>query len=126
MKKSMRSITVGNENLGAIEWDENYFKFCDFEDISIEGGVISSDFIDCSFKNVEWYWGLFSGANFVNCLFNDCVFRGSSFPDSKFVECSLVNCRFIQDNLATDCDFSQASAYRCSISGGEGFKAEIR
>jgi hypothetical protein len=26
-----------------IEWDDNYFKFCDFENISIEGGVIGSD-----------------------------------------------------------------------------------
>jgi uncharacterized protein YjbI with pentapeptide repeats len=122
----MRSLAVGKENLDMIEWDENYFKFCDFENISIEGGVIGSDFIDCSFKNVDWYWGLFSGANFVNCLFNDCVFRGSAFPDGKFVECSLVNCRFIQDNLTADCDFSRTIAYRCSTNNGEGFKAEIR
>jgi uncharacterized protein YjbI with pentapeptide repeats len=121
----MRSETVGIDNFETIDWDENYFKFCDFENFSIEGKHIPSDFVSCSFVNVEWYWGLFNGANFVDCLFTDCVFRGTAFPDCKFVQCTLTNCRFEKDNLAADCDFSKAIAYRCTVDGGEGFKAEM-
>lgn len=121
----MRSVTVSKENVAVIDWDENYFKFCDFENCSVEGGTVCSDFVDCSFNDVDWYWGLFSASNFVKCLFKDCVFRGSSFPDSRFVECTLTNCRFVKDNLDGDCDFSRTVAYSCSIDGGEGFKAEM-
>lgn len=122
----MRSVTVNKENLAAIDWDDNYFKFCDFENFSVDGGTVSSDFVDCSFKDVDWYWGLFSCSNFVKCLFTDCVFRGSSFADTRFVECTLTNCQFVKDNLDRDCDFPKTVAYGCSIDGGEGFKAEMR
>jgi uncharacterized protein YjbI with pentapeptide repeats len=122
----MRSVTVNKENVAAIGWDENYFKFCDFENVSVDGGTVGSDFVDCSFKDVEWYWGLFSGSNFVNCLFRDCVFRGSTFADCRFVACSLTNCRFVKDNLDGDCDFSKTVAYGCLVDCGEGFKAEMR
>jgi uncharacterized protein YjbI with pentapeptide repeats len=121
----MRSETVGVDNFATIDWEENYFKFCEFENLSVEGKHISSDFVSCSFVKMEWYWGLFNCANFVNCLFTDCVFRGTAFPDCKFVECTLTNCRFVKDNLAANCDFSRAIAYGCTINGGEGFKAEL-
>lgn len=122
----MQSGTIDQENLKDIEWDENYFKFCDFENFSIEGKTICSDFVNCSFNKVEWYWGLFSGSNFIDCLFTDCTFRGSAFPDSKFVECRFTNCHFLKDNLGEDCDFSKTIAYGCLIEGGGGFKIEIR
>lgn len=121
----MQSVLVNKENFAAIGWDENYFKHCEFEAFSVEGGLVCSDFVSCSFKGVEWYWTLFSGSNFIDCQFKDCVFRGASFPNSRFVECSLSNCRFIKDNLGGDCGFSDAVAYKCSIEGGEGFDVEM-
>jgi len=122
----MRSETVGKDNLDSVAWDENYFKFCDFENFSVEGESVCSDFVQCSFTNVDWYWGFFSDANFVNCRFKACVFRGSSFRGTKFVECTLTDCRFVKDNLDGDCDFSEAIAYGCTIDAGEGFNAEMR
>ena|ERR1035441_1993117 len=122
----MRTETIDKENLAATEWDENYFKLCDFRDFSMEGGIISSDFVSCSLKNVEWYWGLFSCSNFIECRFTDCVFRGSSFFGCRFVDCVLSDCRFIKDNLDADCGFSGTVAFGCSIQGGEGFKAEMK
>ena len=51
----LRTMTIGKESVAAIEWDDNYFKYCEFDGFSQDGGVIGSDFINCSFKNVDWY-----------------------------------------------------------------------
>jgi uncharacterized protein YjbI with pentapeptide repeats len=120
----VRSETINSENLTDIEWDEGYFKFCNFEGFSIEGGQVSSDFVGCSFKNIDCYWSLFSGCNFISCNFADCAFAGTSFPDTRFVDCKLVNCKFTQDNLGGDCDFSKTIAYGCSVESSLGFGPE--
>ena len=122
----MRTQTIEEKSVKATEWDENYFKYCDFREFSIEGGVVSSDFVGCSFKDVEWYWGLFTLSNFIDCRFADCVFRGSTFADCRFVDCTFANCRFIKDNLDASCSFERTVAYSCSVEGGEGFNAELR
>ena len=122
----MKSEIIDQGNLETIEWDNSYFKYCEFGGFSIEGEVISSDFISCSFKNIDWYWGLFARANFIDCQFVNCVFSGTSFPDARFVECTFSNCRFLQDNLGAECGFAKSVAYGCKIDGGEGFKSEIR
>jgi uncharacterized protein YjbI with pentapeptide repeats len=117
----VRSETINSENFTDIEWDEGYFKFCNFEGFSIEGGQVSSDFVGCSFKNIDYYLSLFSGCNFISCNFADCAFAGTSFPDTRFVDCKLVNCKFTQDNLGGDCDFSKTIAYGCSVESSLGF-----
>ncbi len=121
----MQSETVNKESFAIIDWDDNYFKYCEFDTFSVEGGVVCSDFVSCSFKGVEWYWTLFSGSNFIDCQFKDCVFRGATFANSRFVECRLSNCRFIKDNLGGDCGFPDAVAYKCPIEGVEGFEVEM-
>ena len=120
---SVRSETITSDNHDEIEWDESYFKFCNFEEFS-ESGLVCSDFHTCSFKKIDWYWSLFSGCNFINCSFVDCTFAGTSFPDSRFIDCELVNCKFIQDNLGGECDFSNSWAYGCSIENSPGFRPE--
>jgi Pentapeptide repeats (9 copies) len=120
---SVRSETITSDNHDEIEWDESYFKFCDFEEFS-ESGLVGSDFHTCSFKKIDWYWRLFSGCNFINCSFVDCTFAGTSFPDTRFIDCELVNCKFIQDNLGGECDFSNSWAHGCSIENSPGFRPE--
>jgi len=122
----MRSTEIDATNFETIEWDDCYFKYCEFSGFSKQGGVISSDFVACSFKNLDWYWGVFAQANFVRCNFTNCTFRGASFADARFVECGLKDVRFIEDNLRIRCDFSGAVAYGCTVEGGEGFKAKDR
>jgi uncharacterized protein YjbI with pentapeptide repeats len=122
----MRTEIIDKENFAATEWEDNYFKYCNFHGFSPEGKLICSDFISCSFKDLDWYWGLFSDTNFIDCHFTDCVFRGSTFADCKFVECKLTNCRFIKDNLDADCDFPGTVAYGCEVDGGCGFTTEAR
>jgi uncharacterized protein YjbI with pentapeptide repeats len=121
----MQSVLVNKENFAAIDWDENHFKYCEFKTFSVEGGLVCSDFVSCSFRDVEWYWTSFSGSNFIDCQFKDCVFRGTTFPDSRFVECRLAHCRFIKDNLGGDCGFSNTVAYKCSVERCEGFEVEM-
>jgi uncharacterized protein YjbI with pentapeptide repeats len=117
----MKSAVIDSDSVSAIKWEDNYFKFCNFEGFSVDGKVIDSDFVNCSFKNVDWYWGEFIQANFISCEFIDCEFRGSSFPDARFIECTLGNVKFTQDNLGKECDFARAIAYGCKVTGGEGF-----
>jgi len=120
----MRSALIDKTNAAAIDWEENHFKYCDFEGFSAEGRTISSDFIGCSFGNVDWYWGLFSFANFIDCRFKDCLFQGTTFANCRFVDCELINCRFIKNNLDTSCEFKQTVAYGWVTDGGEGFGAK--
>jgi uncharacterized protein YjbI with pentapeptide repeats len=123
MGSTVQSEVINSENVSAIEWDDGYFKYCTFEGLSMEGLLVTSDFVDCSFTAVNCYWGLFSGANFVNCSFIDCTFAGTTFPDSRFVDCSLANCRFIADNLGGNCDFSKTHINGCSVENCTGFAA---
>jgi uncharacterized protein YjbI with pentapeptide repeats len=118
----LRSQEINSENFTDVGWDEGYFKFCNFEGFSIEGGLVSSDFVGCSFKNIDWYWSLFSGCNFISCTFADCAFAGASFPDTRFVDCKFVNCKFTQDNLGGDCDLSKTIAYGCAVESSLGFE----
>ncbi len=120
----MRAETINSDNLAGLEWDENYFKFCTFADFYSDIGLISSDFNWCSFTKVEWYWGLFTGCNFIYCSFTDCTFAGTSFGDSRFVDCTFVDCTFKKDNLGGDCKFSDTTVYGCSFKDTVGFKPD--
>lgn len=120
----MVAETINSDNLAEVEWDENYFKFCSFADFYSDVTLISSDFNWCSFNRVEWYGGLFTGCNFIYCTFEACSFAGTSFGDSRFVDCTFVDCTFKKDNLASDCNFSDATIYGCSIKNTVGFKPD--
>ena len=119
----MEAAKITSGNFSTIDWENNYFKFCDLEGLSSEGGHITSDFSSCSFKDIDWYWGLFNICNFMECRFTNCTFRGTSFPSCKFVECIFTNCQFCKDNLNTDCDFNSAIAYGCRFENTIGFTA---
>jgi uncharacterized protein YjbI with pentapeptide repeats len=119
-----RSETINAENVAEMKWDEGYFKFCNFEEFSTDQGLVASDFNGCSFKKVDWYWGLFCQCNFIHCTFEDCTFAGTAFPDTRFIDCKLTNCRFIQDNLGGECSFSGATAYGCTVENSPGFRPD--
>jgi uncharacterized protein YjbI with pentapeptide repeats len=119
----MRSQRIEAANSDSVVWDENYFKFCDFEGFSVEGGVVGSDFIGCTFRDVEWYWGMFPLANFIACRLVNCTFRGTSFRDARFVECLIDRCLFVKDNLDGECEFAGAIAYGCQVRESAGFGA---
>ena len=119
----MESETITSENYPTIEWEDNYFKYCGFEGLSPSGGHVTSDFSTCSFKDTDWYWGIFNICNFMECSFTNCIFRGTAFPDCKFVECVFMNCQFLKDNMNRDCDFERAIAYGCRLENSVGFAA---
>jgi uncharacterized protein YjbI with pentapeptide repeats len=120
----MQTIEVNQENFSSVNWEDDYFKFSQFTDISTDGGHVTSDFANCTFENVDWYWGIFNVVNFVECRFVNCIFRGTSFPDCKFVVCEFVNTQFIGDNLSgRGCDFEGSKAYNCRESNTQGFNA---
>ena len=122
----MQAETINADNFSTIDFYDNYFKLCEFEGMSPEGCGVDSDFHDCAFRSIDWYWGLFNICSFVRCQFADCIFRGSSFADCLFVECTFTNCQFVKDNLGGECDFDHTVAYGCSLEGTVGFAAIMR
>lgn len=119
----MQGALITQENVSTIESEDEYFKFCSFEGLSMEGKHITSDFVQCEFSNLDCYWTLFNCANFIECDFKDCTFAGVGFPSTRFVDCHLIRCRFIRDNLDGKCDFTGAKAYGCTLEDCEGFEA---
>ena len=122
----MQSLIVTSDNLRTDNWSEDCFKYCEFLGIAPEGEHIEADFTACTFKDIDWYWGIFNIVNFVECKFINCTFRGSSFPDCRFVDCEFESCHFVRDNLNGECSFEGAVAYGCNLLATEGFGAEIR
>jgi len=122
----MQAETINADNFSTTDFFYNYFKFCIFEGLSPEGGSVDSAFHDCTFKTIDWYWGLFTICSFVKCQFTDCVFRGANFGGCLFVECRFTNCQFVKDNLGGDCDFDGTVAYGCLLEGTVGFEAVLR
>jgi len=122
----MRSEEITPDNVAGLEWDEEHFKYCTFSGLNMDGHVICSDFVGCTFENIYWYWGLFTASNFIDCQFNECTFAGTNFPDSRFIACKLTNCKFLADNLAArPCEFDNAVAYGCSVVNCPGFTLAI-
>ena len=117
----IRSETFGKGDIAKLEWDESYFKYCEFRDCAIEGQVINADFVSCSFTGIDWYWILFNVCNLIGCEFRDCVFQGCAFPDSRFVDCKFANCQFVEDNLGVPCDFTKTASYGCTLNNTKGF-----
>jgi uncharacterized protein YjbI with pentapeptide repeats len=109
----MKEKEIHQNHIKDIIWNEEYFKFCYFKDISIEGEHIDSDFIDCTFERLDSYWGLYNLSNFIDCIFIECCFRGCSFPDSKFINCKFEQCHFLKDNMDSECTFNRTQFINC-------------
>ncbi|WP_425493841.1 pentapeptide repeat-containing protein [Dyella silvatica] len=107
-----------------ISWEELTFRFCEFRGFDMEGGCITSNFIDCTFEDCELYWGFFNGVALVGVSFRNCIFRGSFFSGCRLVECTFDNCLFTKDNLDGDCRFDNSRWYGCKQSGTEGLSIE--
>lgn len=122
----MHGKKITSDNVNSIEWDDGYFKFCELSNFVVDGKNITSVFLSCSFISVEWYWGIFTLANFIDCKFTNCTFYGTCFSDVRFVECEFIDCHFVADNLGGECDFSGAVAYECKITNTDGFKARMK
>lgn len=122
--RQIYSTEINEGNCQTIQWSDSYFKWCDLKKFTFEGGTICSDFANCTFSGVEWYWGIFTQTNFIQCQFDNCTFRGTSFVDVRFVECFFKNCRFIEDNLGCHCNFEESIAYGCKTENGDEFKVK--
>ena len=109
-KNNQSDLVANNQSFDTI-----LYKNCNLQDFEYEGGTLDSNFEECYFKNVFYYWTLFNIIEFIECDFNNCTFSGVSFADCKFIKCTFKNCKFIKDNLGGDCDFNGSTAYQCNI-----------
>ena len=107
-------------------WSGHVFRYCEFSNISTDGGDMDSVLIECTIENCEWYWGLFNLAVFVKVTFRACTFRGTAFSGSKFIECEFIDCEFIKDNLNADCSFDDIAWYACTQMNCTGLQGEFR
>ena len=103
-------------------FEEGYARYCSFASYLHEGAHVDVVCLGCRFTDVEWYWGLFNGANFIDCHFTGCKFRGTSFAGARFVDCTFEHCEFLPDNLGASCRNDGSKVYGCTIKeciGGE-------
>ena len=105
----------------ALAVNDEFFRYSEFSSASLEGGDFDGVYVSCSFKDVEWYWGLFNLAILVDCEFENCTFRGTSFAGCRIVNCSFKNCRFLRDNLNALCSAPDTTVYGCKSENCEGF-----
>ncbi len=108
------------------DWSDNVFQFCQFRHMDLEGALVDSIFVGCTFEECEWYCSLFTCAVLVNVKFEKCKFRGTSFGSCKFVECEFHDCEFIKDNLNGDCSFNDVQWYNCIQKNCRGLEEEFR
>lgn len=99
------------------------FRHCAFNSASLECGNFDGDFLACYFRDVEWYWGLFNTALFVDCSFERCTFRGTSFAECRFLECTFTDCQFLPDNLGSACSTDKTRLYACATANCSGLAA---
>lgn len=97
------------------------FRYCSFETANLEGGDFDDVFISCEFRDLDFYWGMFNLALFLNCKFERCTFRGTSFAGCLFMESTFADCRFLKDNLAAPCDAPDTKLFACSAENCEGW-----
>lgn len=126
MPEIFQSETVNAENVAGFDFHDNYFKFCNFEEVAFEPWLVDSDFHTCHFDHVEEYWGHFNICTLIQCRFTDCIFRGTAFDGCLFIQCTFKNCQFLRDNFGGECKFEDSIAYDCVIEDTTGFKATMR
>jgi uncharacterized protein YjbI with pentapeptide repeats len=115
------TFATSKEVKKALAASNEIFRYCHFESAELEGGESDGVFLNCTFQDLEWYWGLFNLALFVECKFERCTFRGTSFTGCRFVECSFDECRFLPDNLGGLCSASETNVYASTAENCEGF-----
>jgi uncharacterized protein YjbI with pentapeptide repeats len=95
--------------------DDTIFRYCSFADLAIEGSGFDGALMDCTFRGIDWYWGLFNTTSFSRTRFENCTFRGTSFMGCQLVECHLSGCHFALDNLGGACRFEDCSIVECTF-----------
>ncbi len=117
-------MIINSDNVKKINWEEQRFDSYEFIGFSYEGGHIDSEFKDCTFSNLDWYWGLFNMSSFVGCTFKNCTFRGTAFSGCNFESCNFIDCVFTTDNLNSKCDFNDSKTINCVVTNCKGFNIE--
>jgi uncharacterized protein YjbI with pentapeptide repeats len=94
---------------------EAIFRWCDFSQLEIDGGVIDGAFLGCELRDVDWYWPLFNTALIAHTSFTGCTFRGASFRGCELVQCRFYECRFVLNNLGGSCRFEDCLIAECTF-----------
>ncbi len=95
-------------------FEDQLFLDCKFVDCVCEGAAISSCFVNCQFKNVDWYWCIGHSPIFVNCNFKRCDLRGG-FYGASFVRCTFTDCETGDDNLGGKTEWDDSKASQCTL-----------
>ncbi len=107
-------------------FEDSVFRNSTFLMPTINGGHVTSIFLESTFSNIDWYWGTFNDSRFVTCTFKNCTFRGTAFLSCCFVECNFDSCRFAHDNVGGQCSFDDSRWYGCEARNCEGLDGVIR
>lgn len=109
---------------------EDVFRFCQFDNLDVDGVSFAGMMEGCTFTRGRFYWGLFNTASLIDVRFVDCIFPGTSFRGCRFVRCTFESCRFVLDNLGgsatiDDCSFTECRFERCSFKRAPQDKSDV-
>lgn len=101
---------------GLFDEDHLYLR-CRFIDVTAEGADLSdSVFIECEFRNVDWYGCFGFRARFISCTLKQCDLR-ANFDEAWFVECAFDACDYGPNSLGGKTEWEHGCALRCTVSG---------
>jgi len=96
-------------------WSEGGYNLsCAYKNIEFYGSI-ETEFKDCTFDNILFYWCHFNSINFTDCTFVNCTFAGVTFDDCCLVKCFLNKCTFAKDNVGSHCTANEAYTVDCII-----------
>lgn len=107
-------MLIENETYGgtmlppnATDWGERIFRYCTFDDLSLEGLSHTGILQGCTMTGCDIYWGHFNTALISSVRFLDCRFRGTAFSTAQIIDCTFERCQFTLDNVGGDCTMTK-------------------
>lgn len=112
-RQTVEKITYKNESFGLKELKNILFSECIFISCEFDKNMqldASTDFINCTFKNMALDMVMFQKVIFDYSTFED-VFMSSRFLHCSFVGCQFKSLSFSDDVAFTSCNFALSNAF---------------
>ncbi len=112
-RQTVEKVTYKNESFGLKELKNTLFSECVFIACEFDKNMqldASTDFMNCTFKNMDLDMVMFQKVIFDHSTFED-VLMASKFFHCSFVGCAFETLRFSDDVSFTSCNFVLSNAF---------------
>ncbi len=99
---------------GGLNYENAVFVDCLFDGCGSAGAQIEAVFVDCVFRDHDWYWCVGHSAVFVRRTFESSDLRGAFFT-SSFIQCRFVRCQTGSDHLGGTTEWEDCQVSDCVL-----------